>query len=133
MTDRLLLGAVVANLGLTLSHGGSHFVVGVHVHGWQFAVIGVTVALGPAVGLWLVANDRRTAGVAIVATAGLISLAFEGLFHYVVSSPDHVVGQERIFVTTATVSTLADAGVVVVAVWLAHSSAVWRSSTESRT
>lgn len=98
----------------------THATIPVHVPLWQYGFAAVVIFLGPVVGLALLRADRARAGLFVVLLAGLASLAFEGVFHFVIENADHVGTVERgrsIFTGTAILTTAGDLLLVLVAGW----------------
>lgn len=117
----MLVGLVVGHLGLTLAHGVAHGVVPVPIADWQAAYSAAMLFGAPIVGGTLVVTGRRALGAALLVVAGFGALAFEGLAHFVVANPDHIGTVEAgytIFATTATLSTVGDAALLVGAAWI---------------
>ena len=118
--DRLVAGAVAVHLALTLGHGWAHASIPVPYVEWQGVYAGVVLFLAPVAGLLALVGGRQRLGYWLVLLAGVGGVAFEGLFHFVVHSPDHVasVGNAAgLFASTAVLTTLGDALLVAVAYW----------------
>jgi hypothetical protein len=105
---------------LTVAHGFAHLAVPVHVHGWQYGYSGVVVLLLPILGTIAILRGSITAGLWLLALSGLAAFIFEGLFHFVVASPDHVASVtsgRMLFWSTAALTTIGDVALTVVAGW----------------
>ena len=117
---RLVAGVVAVHLTLTLAHGWAHASIPVPYADWQGVYAGIVLFLVPVGGVLTVLGGRVRVGYWLVLVAGVGGVAFEGLFHFVVHSPDHVASVEggaALFATTAVLTTLGDALLVAVAGW----------------
>ncbi|WP_232701932.1 hypothetical protein [Halobacterium wangiae] len=116
--------AVVVHLALTLGHGWAHASIPVPFADWQGVYVGVVLVLAPSTGVLAVASERHKLGAGLLVAAGVGGVAFEGLFHFVVHGPDHVATVERgtkLFASTAVLTTVGDALLVVAGSWLYRS------------
>jgi hypothetical protein len=123
------LGIVALHLALTAGHGLAHATVPVPVTVWQGLYTGVVLFGTPvvaAVALW---RGAIRTGAVLLLVAGVGALAFEGLFHFVVASPDNVAAVDHGFVlfgTTAVLSTASDTFLAATGGWV-----LWRHSQGS--
>lgn len=83
--------AVIAiiNLALLAAHGWAHRLLGVPLTGWQAAIVYGIIVPGPLIALVLLPHRPGPGNLVLLITLGA-GLIFGVLFHYVVSSPDHV-------------------------------------------
>jgi membrane-bound ClpP family serine protease len=106
---------------MTVAHGFAHLTIPVHVHGWQYGYSGVVILLLPILGTIAIFRGSITAGLWLLTLSGLAAFIFEGLFHFVVASPDHVASVtsgRTLFWSTAVLTTIGDAVLTVVVGWL---------------
>lgn len=88
--QKLLFAAVVGHLFLTALHGLVHVAIPVFPNGWIAAFAMVSLYILPVVGAGLVVRGYQGAGAAILFCAGIASFAFEGMFHFFITNPDHI-------------------------------------------
>lgn len=132
--------AVAVHVALTLAHGLAHATVPVPVTEWQGVYSAVVLFAAPLAGALFVRRGRVRAGAWLVLVAAVGALAFEGLFHFLVANPDHVaaVGSGEFpfgsttalaFGSTAVLTTVGDAVLVLVAGWALRRQAHGSSSS----
>lgn len=120
LANALLGGAVILHVAVSVIHGIVHLAIPVRVAGWQYGYAVVVILSVPIIGAVLVHRGRTTAGSLVLFLAGLAALAFEGLYHFVLTNPDHVTAVERgraLFAFSAILTTVGDAILVAVSAW----------------
>ena len=105
----LILLAVATHLLLTTIHGLIHLAIPIFLSGWIIAFSIGSLYILPLIGAGLVVTNYPRIGGTVLITAGIITLVFEGIFHFLLPNPDHIahVSDHRVwFGTTGTLTTL---------------------------
>lgn len=113
-----VLAAVGGHLLLTVLHGLVHVAIPVIPPGLVAAVATVSLYILPVAGAALVVGGYQRGGCAVLLTAGIASLVFEGTFHFLLGNPDHVANHHTSFGLTAILTTLGNL-LLLVAAWFA--------------
>jgi hypothetical protein len=111
-TERLLTGAVLLHLALTLGHGLVHAAIPVRSADWQGPYSALVLFGLPLVTVPAIRTGRTRAAAALALVGGLGALPFESVAHFAVGNPDHVATVESgraLFAATAGLSVLGDA------------------------
>lgn len=114
---RAVLGVVVLHLVATTAHGVAHATIPVPTTDWQALYTAVALFGLPVAALVAHGRGAVEASARLLLVAGVGAFAFEGLFHFIVPTPDHVAAVERgqaLFGVTAVLSTASDALLAVV-------------------
>lgn len=119
-TTAVVVAVVTVHVVLTVGHGLAHLTIPVPIPDWQGAFAAFVLFAGPVAGAVLVARGRERIGLWLMLGAGLAALAFEGAFHFVLAGPDNVESVAHghaTFLSTATLSTVSDAVLVLAGGW----------------
>lgn len=119
--QKLILAAVAGHLVLTVLHALVHAAIPVVPPGWTAAIATVTLYGLPVAGVGLVMSGRHRIGGAVLLIAGIISVGFEGMFHFLISNPDNVrqvPAHHASFEITAILTTIGNF-LLIVAGWVA--------------
>ena len=113
----LILATVSGHILLTVLHALVHAAIPVIPDGEVAAFATVSLYLLPVAGAGLAVSGYRRVGGAALFTAGIASFAFEGLFHFIISNPDHVAHVDHtLFGVTAILTTVGNL-LLIVAAW----------------
>lgn len=108
---RVALAVVALHLAVTAAHGVAHATIPVPVTDWQGGYTAVVLFGMPVVGAVGLRRGGLRTGATLLLVGGLGALAFEGVCHFLVASPDNVAAVDRgvaLFAVTATLSTAVD-------------------------
>jgi len=134
-----LVGVVAVHLLLTGAHAVAHLSIPVPIPAWQAGYVAVALVGLPVVGAALAARGRVRTGALLVLAGGVAALGFEGAFHFLFETPDHVgnvADGAELFASTAVLSTASDVLLVVTGgtvAWTHRQGSSATPPTESRT